>query len=322
SAVVSAHQSIVAEHGVPYIITGASSPIVTRRTDMNTSTMFHYCPTTEDYGEKTILFVDDVIRKAVNSRFDFNSDRPIRLAMIVQDSPYGKGVQSAVEDTIRREGLKIEIVANETFKMGETDFRTVLTSVKAAKPDVVYPATFLNEQIPLVTQARRDVGLDTIFLAVECNDDPDYYRGVGKFGEYSIIESRFGPYAIPKGPLTSAIERFHEDYQKRWGSPPSMMGVSTYEGVYIAARAIEEAGTLNRAKIVDALATLEMPEIVEAMDGGVIKFSKDYREAKFNLYMEQLVWNESVGELRPVIVWPDYLKSAEFVLPEWYTPGG
>ena len=86
-------------------------------------------------------------------------------------------------NTIERENLPIVIVANETFKMGETDFRTLLTSVKAAKPDVVYPATFINEQIPLVTQARRDVGINAIFLAVECNDDPDYYAGVGKYGD-------------------------------------------------------------------------------------------------------------------------------------------
>src|SRR5665647_2263827 len=53
SAVVTAHQSIVAEKRVPYIITGASSPTITRRTDIDTSTMFHHCPTTDDYGAKT-----------------------------------------------------------------------------------------------------------------------------------------------------------------------------------------------------------------------------------------------------------------------------
>ena len=36
SAVVSAHQSIVADNKVPYIITGASSPVITQRTDVDT----------------------------------------------------------------------------------------------------------------------------------------------------------------------------------------------------------------------------------------------------------------------------------------------
>lgn len=322
SAVVSAHQSIVAEHGVPYIVTGASSPIITHRTDINTSMIFHFCPTTDDYGERTTLFVDDVIRSAINEKYSFSDDRPVRLAIIYQDSPYGKGVQSAVHQTIQDNNLNIEVVAEETFKMGESDFRTLLTVVKATQPDVVYPAAFLNEQIPLVTQARRDVGLNTIFLAVECNDDPDYYEGLGTFGEYSIIESRFSPYAVPQGAIASDLIGFRTSYQEEWDSVPGMMGASTYEGVYIAARAIEDAGTLEKAQVIDALTVLEMPEMIEPMQNGIIKFSPDYREAKFNLFMEQLFWDEDVDELRPMIVWPDTSKETEFVIPDWYVPGG
>ncbi|MDT8358436.1 MAG: ABC transporter substrate-binding protein, partial [Methanomicrobiaceae archaeon] len=321
SAVVSAHQSIVAEYQAPYIITGASTPTITRRTDIDTGTMFHYCPTTDDYGEQTTLFVDDVIRSALTERFGYPADRPLRLAIIYQDSPYGKGVQSAVTRTIEERGLSIQIVAEESFKMGETDFRTPLTTVKAAQPDVIYPATFLNEQIPLVTQARRDLGLDTIFLAVECNDDPDYYTGVGMFGEYSVIESRFSPYTMPKGPLEARVTAFREGYKARWGSSPSMMGASTYEGVYIAKEAIESAGTLEKGAVTGAIVAIEMPQIIEPMQDATLRFTPDYREAKFELYMEQLVWDESVAELRPLIVWPERHAEAEFVLPDWYVPG-
>lgn len=321
SAVTSAHQSIVADHKVPYIITGASSPIITRRTDIDTTYMFHHCPTTEDYGEQTILFVDEVMRPAINQRFNFADDRPLRLAIIYQDSPYGKGVDDAVRRTITEKNLNIQIVSEQSFKMGESDFRTVLTSVKAAKPDVIYPAAFINEQTALVTQARRDVGLDTIFLAVECNDDPDYYRGVGRHGEYSIMESRFSPYAVPKGNITDAAIAFKESFRARWNGFPGMMGASTYEGIFIAKQAIESAGTTDKEKVMMALKDLEMPEIVEAMEGSTIRFSEDYRESKFALYMEQLVWDPALNELRPKIVWPDSLKEADFVLPEWYRPG-
>lgn len=321
SAVVSAHQSIVSDDGIPYIITGASTPTITQRTDLDTTSMFHYCPTTDDYGQQTTLFADDAIRKAVNARFGFPETRPLRMALLFQDSPYGKGVQTAVKNTIEKQGLNIEIVAEESFKMGETDFRTTLTSIKSSQPDVIYPAAFLNEQIPMVTQARRDVGLNTIFLAVECNDDPDYYEGLGKYGEYSIIETRFSPYAIPQGSIADDMEAFRENFQKRWGSYPGMMGASTYEGIYIAAKAVENAGTRDKAKVTEALETLSMPQMIEAMKNGVITFTDDYREAKFDLYMEQLVWNETAGELRPVIVWPAHMKETDFILPDWYVSG-
>ncbi|MDD1667165.1 MAG: ABC transporter substrate-binding protein [Methanomicrobiales archaeon] len=320
SAVTSAHQGIVSQYKVPYIVTGASSPIITRRTDIDTSTTFHHCPTTDDYGEQTTLFVDDEIRSAVYSKFGFPADRPLRMAIIYQDSPYGKGVLSAVNKTIQSKNLNMEIVAEQTFKMGESDFRTALTAVKAAGPDVVYPVAFLNEQIPLVTQGRRDVGLNTIYLSVECNDDPDYYKGVGTYGEYSIMESRFSPYTMPKGEALTTQD-FKNAYQAKWGGFPGMMGASTYEGVYIAARAIQDAGTLDKAAVTSAIQKVTISQMVEAMQNGQITFTPDYRESKFKLYMEQLYMDPTVNEPRPKIVWPASLKETDFVLPDWYEPG-
>ena len=321
SGVTFADSVVCCEHKVPFIITGASSSVITHRTDIDTSYFFHHCPTTDDYGERTTLFVDEIIKPAIYTRFNFSDDRPLRLAVLYQDSAYGVGVYNATKQTIEKYNLNIEIVAAEKFKMGDTDYRTVLTTIKAAKPDIVYPAAFLNEQTLIVVQGRRDVGLNTIYLSVECNDDPDYYTGVERWGEYSIQESRFGPYAIPSGPIRSAVEQFKNDFEARWGAPPSMMGASTYEGVYIAAEAVKNAGTLDKAKIRDALAEIELPQMVEAMKDGLITFTPDYRESKFDLYMQQLIWDDSIKETRPKIVWPASVKETDFVLPEWYEPG-
>jgi branched-chain amino acid transport system substrate-binding protein len=321
SGVTYADSKVAADHKVPFIITGASSPVITHRTDIDTSYFFHHCPTTDDYGERTTLFVDEIVKPLIYERFNFPADRPLRLAVLYQDSAYGIGVYNATEKTIAKYNLNIEIVAHEKFKMGETDYRTPLTVIKAAEPDVVYPAAFLNEQKYIVTQGRKDVGLNTIYLSVECNDDPDYYTGVERWGEYSIQESRFGPYAIPAGPIKSAVEKFRDDFEARWGAPPSMMGASTYEGVYIAAEAVKKAGSADKAKVRDTLAAIELPQMIEVMQGGKITFTPDFRESKFELYMQQLIWDESVGETRPKIVWPDSVKETEFVLPDWYETG-
>lgn len=100
-----------------------------------------------------------------------------------------------------------------------------------------------------------------------------------------------------------------------------MMGASTYEGVYIAAQAVEKAGTLDKIQVKDALDTLAMPEIIEVMKDETISFTTDFREAQFKLYMEQLFWDESVNGLRPLIVWPNDLKETDFTIPDWFTPG-
>jgi branched-chain amino acid transport system substrate-binding protein len=320
SAVTSAHEQIVAEYKVPYIVTGASSPIITHRTDINTSYVFHHCLTTDSFGQYTTEFIDQVIRPAINAKFGFDASRPLRLALIYQDSPFGQGVYTAVNATIHAENLNTQIVGAQSFKMGESDFHTTLTAIKAAKPDVVYVAAFTNEMVPMVTQARREVGLNTFFIAVENNDAPPYYTGIGQYGEYSIIESQFSPYTVPPS-VADAVAAFKAAYNKKWGSTPDMMGATTYEGVRIAAQAISDAGTVDKASVRDALANLRMPQLIEAMEGGVISFSSDYRESHATLYMEQLFWDPAAGETRPKIVWPSPLAATNFVVPDWYEPG-
>jgi branched-chain amino acid transport system substrate-binding protein len=321
SAVTSAYEQTVAEYKIPFIVTGASSPIITQRTDIDTSYVFHHCPTTDSYGQYTTTFIDQVVRPAVNKKLGAAADRPFRLALLYQDTAFGKGVQSAVNNTITKNKLNIQLVSQQGYKMGESDFRTPLTAIKAANPDAVYVAAFPNEGAPAITQARRDIGLDTIFLNVENNDNAQFYKDLGQYGEGSIIESRFSPYTAPVGALADAQAKFKNSYNAKYGVFPDMMGASTYEGIYIAAQAIGNAGTTDKAAVRQVLVDLSMPQVIEAMKGGTISFSKDFRESQFDLWMEQLAFNQTIGECRPNIVWPDNLKVVDFVLPSWYKPG-
>ena len=321
SAVVSAHQTTVAENKVPYIIAGASSTSISNRKDLDNTYLFYHRPNTDDSADASLMFLNDVIRPAINKKFNFAADRPLRVALIFQDSPFGKGQQSAVINITRDKKLPFEIVAEESFKMGESDFRTALTSIKSKNPDVIYAVTFLNELIPLTQQARRDVGLNTLILSIENNDDPDYYKGVGEYGEYSVMESRFSPYAIPEGVTKAKTVKFLDDFEKKYSGFAGMMGAATYESVYIARNAIEKAGTLDKAKVAESLKGISQEPILEVMKGGNITFNPDNHESEFDLFVSQLSTDKSTGEQRPHIVWPESLKQAEFVLPDWYKPG-
>jgi branched-chain amino acid transport system substrate-binding protein len=321
SAVTSAYEQTIAEYKVPYIVTGASSPIITHRTDIDTSYIFHNCPTTDTYGQYTTSFIDQVIRPAIAKKSGFAADRPLRLALLYQDTAFGKGVQTAVNNTITANNLNILLVSQQSYKMGDSDFRTQLTAIKAANPDAVYLAAFPNEGAPIITQARRDIGLNTIFLNVENNDNAQFYKDLGQYGEGAIIESRFSPYTAPAGAIAGAQSSFKQAYFTKFGTYPDMMGASTSDGVFIAAQAIGNAGTTDKAAVRQALVSLKMPQQVEPMKDQTISFSPDFRESGFDLWMEQLSYNATLGETRPAIVWPDNLKTTEFTLPSWYTAG-
>ena len=76
------------------------------------------------------------------------ADRPFRLALLYQDTAFGKGVQTAVNNTITKNKLNIQLVSQQSYRMGESDFRTQLTAIKAANPDAVYLGAFPNEGAP------------------------------------------------------------------------------------------------------------------------------------------------------------------------------
>ena len=321
SAVTSAYEQTIAEYKVPYIVTGASSPIITHRTDIDTSYIFHHCPTTDTYGQYTTGFADQVIRSAIANKTGASADRPLRLALLYQDTAFGKGVQTAVNTTITKNKLNIQLVSQQSYKMGDSDFRTQLTAIKAANPDAVYLAAFPNEGAPIITQARRDIGLNTIFLNVENNDNAQFYKDLGQYGEGAVIESRFSPYTAPAGAVADAQNAFKQAYFTKFGTYPDMMGASTYDGVFVAAKAIGDAGTTDKTAVKQALVALKMPQVVEAMKDQTISFSPDFRESTFDLWMEQLATNSTAGETRPIIVWPANLKTTDFVLPSWYVAG-
>ena len=89
--------------------------------------------------------------------------------------------------------------------MGDPDFRTQLTAIKAANPDAVYLAAFPNEGAPIITQARRDIGLNTIFLNVENNDNAQFYKDLGRTAK--VRSSRAGSRPTPRLPVQSPTPR-------------------------------------------------------------------------------------------------------------------
>ncbi|MEA3488536.1 MAG: ABC transporter substrate-binding protein, partial [Euryarchaeota archaeon] len=105
SGITYADQVVAAEHKVPFIITGASSPIITRRDDIDTSYFFHHCPTTDDYPDSTLLFVDEIVKPLIDERYNFPENRTLRLGVIYQDSKYGEGVYDGIKKAIEEHNL-------------------------------------------------------------------------------------------------------------------------------------------------------------------------------------------------------------------------
>ncbi|MCW4034853.1 MAG: ABC transporter substrate-binding protein [Candidatus Bathyarchaeota archaeon] len=327
------------ESRVPYIITGASSHLVTRRgflPDDNSlkiddaegmSYMFHYCTTTYHYSETVAYFFAEAMQPLLETQYDLN--RNLRLAVLYRDDAFGQGVWDATKHFIEEDNLPIDIVAEVNYPTTTTTFQAELTTVKAAEPDAVYVVDFTTNTAIIYIQGQNDVGLNSVYIAVECCEEPEFYTALGQWGDYQLLESKFASYAGPPFYLPM-MDTYVADYEELYNTIPGMMGADTYDAFYIAKDAIERAGTIDKADVRDAIESCSLDQMLIITESGKIEFSTEedsYHEIAPFTFVEQLIWDETAGECRPVLIWPEtapivgQIQQADFVLPETYEPG-
>jgi branched-chain amino acid transport system substrate-binding protein len=336
-----ADQVIAIEERVPFIITGASSHYVTRRGFLaednpvyigdaeGMSYMFHYCTTVFHYSKTVAHFFAEEMKPLLDSEYGFSSSRKLRLAVIYRDDAYGQGVWDATKQFIEDDNLPIEIVAEKNYPVTTTTFQAELTAIKAAKPDAVYVVDFTTNTATIYRQGQSDVGLNSVYIAVECCEEPEFYTALGQLGDRQLLESKFASYAGPPFYLP-AMDTYVADYDALYDTIPGMMGADTYDAFYIAKDAIERAGTLDKSAVRDAIENTDMEQMLIITKTGRIQFSIDpdtYHEFAPFTFVEQLFYDDTVGECRPLVIWPETapgvgtIKQTDFVLPDDYEPG-
>ncbi len=335
-----ANEVVAIQNRVPYIITGASNQLVTRRgpqgnyggldptntqaiTDAEgMSYIFHYCTTTYHYSKTVVDFFAMQMKPMVAP------DRNFRLSIVYRDDAFGQGVEAASKYWIQNESLPIDLVSDLKYPTSTTDFQTLLTQVKADKPDAVFVVDNPDRTPIIVKQGLNDVGLKTAYIAVENNEDPVFYQLLGQSGDGQLLESKFAPYAGPPFYLP-AMEAYVTNFNKTYGVIPGMMGADTYDAFFIAKAAIESAGTVDKAAVRDAIEQSKLDDMLIMTKTGKIEFSTgvDYHEIAPVTFVEQMVWDNVTNALKPMIVWPNsvpcvgVIQQKNFTLPVGYQAG-
>ena len=338
SAGTLANEIIAIENKVPYIITGASNQLVTRRGPQGNyggfgadgpnsisdaegmSYMFHYCTTTYHYSKTVVDFFANEMKPMVAA------DRNFSLAILWRNDAFGQGVQQAVKYWIQNENLPITLVADRNYDPTTTNYQTDLTAVASSNPDAVLVVDNPDKSPLIIKQGWNDVGLKTVYIVIENNQDPAFYELLGQTGEGQLLESRFNPFMDPS--YSTAVQTYADKFDQLYPHVmPGMMGADTYDAFYIAKDAIERAGTIDKTAVRDALETTNMDVSLVLTQTGKIQFSTgvNYHEIEPITFVEQLKWDSTSIHLTSQIVWApaghSNLKQADFTLPTGYQAG-
>jgi branched-chain amino acid transport system substrate-binding protein len=337
SAATLADEKVAIDDRVPFIITGASNQLVTRRgpqgnyggfgvdgpnsitDEEGLSYMFHYCTTTYDYSKTVVDFFASEMKPLVAANRNFS------LGILYRNDAFGQGVEQATKYWIQNENLPITLVADRSYDPSTTNYQTDLTAIAASNPDAVFVVDNPDKTPLIIDQGWNDVGLKTAYMAVENNQDPVFYSILKSTGDGQLLESKLDPFMVPS--YSQQVQDYSQKFNQTYGVVPGMMGADTYDAFHIAKNAIESAGTLDKAAVRKAIENVDMPQMLVQTATGKIQFSTgvNYHEIGPVTFIEQLKWDATTSQLKSQIVWaPESssgLKQANFTLPAGYEPG-
>ncbi|MBM3328950.1 MAG: branched-chain amino acid ABC transporter substrate-binding protein [Calditrichaeota bacterium] len=224
--------NIYHEAGIPMITPASTNPMVT---DRGYSSVFRTCGRDDQQGRVEA----DFACQALNAQ---------RIAILHDKTTYGQGLAGEFRKNLTSTA---EVVFAEGVTRGDKDFSAVLTSLKAASPDLVMFGGLYGEG-GLIIRQMRDLGVAAAFLSGDGVYDPEFLRIAGSAAEGAYLSYAPSAEGIP------AARKFLESYLKRWPEvgPYSLFA---YDATNILLKGIELAGTTDGRKVAATIHTNSFP---------------------------------------------------------------
>ena len=200
-------------------------------------------------------FTDD-FQGVLIAKFTAEDLKLKRAALLVDtNKDYSTGLAKVLEAEFPKLGGAI--VARENYASGDHDFKTQLTNLKNANPDIIFLPGYYTE-IALICQQARELGITCPFIGGDGWDTDVTLTVGGKAVEGCYYTNHY--FAGDPDPKVQAfVKRYGEAYN---GKEPDAMAVLGYDAANILFHAIENAKSTDGEKIRDALAkTKDFPGV-------------------------------------------------------------
>jgi branched-chain amino acid transport system substrate-binding protein len=217
--------------GIPNLTPTATNPLVTQ-------------------GKKFAFraaYVDDLQGK-VAARFAYENLKARRVALLIdQAQDYCVGLANFFRLEFKRRGG--EIVATSYIQTGDQDFSAQISALKAKNPDLIYAPNYYTEDALLAKQLQ-DLGVKTSVLTGDGAQVPELLS----IGGEAVNGMYFTALFHRQGANTELGKKFMAAYEKAYNKPLDAFAALGGDGYFLLAAAMDKAGSLDGAKVAQALA--------------------------------------------------------------------
>ena len=207
--------------GIPMLSGSATNPALTER---GLKTVFRTVGRDDQQGPAIASYIANEIKAK-------------KVAIIDDKTAYGEGLANEVEKTLK--GGKVNIVGRERTTDKETDFKSILTKIKAKNPDVIFHGGMDATGGPMLKQAR-ELGIKAVFAFGDgaCTDEMGKLAGQAAEG---MVCSQAGL------PREAASKEFVDAFTKKYGEI-KQYAPYFYDATLAVFEAMKKANSTDPAK--------------------------------------------------------------------------
>ncbi|SMC28310.1 branched-chain amino acid transport system substrate-binding protein [Andreprevotia lacus DSM 23236] len=173
-----------------------------------------------------------------------------KVAIVDDRTAYGQGLADEFEKAAKAAGA--EVVKREFTTNQETDFNAILTSIKGAKPELIFYGGMDAQAAPLKKQAKK-LGISAKVMGGDGTQTPELIKLAGADAE-GMISSSPGQdkVAMPGG------KEFLDKFKAKFGTEVQLYAPYCYDAVKVMVEAMKKAGSTEPAKYLPELAKIEL----------------------------------------------------------------
>jgi branched-chain amino acid transport system substrate-binding protein len=195
---------------------------------------------------------------------------PKNVALLYADDAFDVSVAEGTRPKLKSAGFNIAM--DERYSTNATDFNSLLSQIKSKNVDAVLVAGHETEILNFVRQAKSLAVAPKMYSFTVGVPSEDFRKALGKDADYAFGMTAWLPSADQKDRWFGDAEQFAKAYKAKYGYEPDYHAASGVADVEALVQAIEDAGSLDHAKVRDALAKVKFESLY-----GEIAFAQDGR---------------------------------------------
>jgi len=260
---------IYARAGIPVISGSATNPALTER---GLKGVFRTVGRDDQQGPAIAAYITSELKGA-------------RAAIVDDKTAYGEGLAVEVERALKAAG--VVVVARERTTDKDTDFKAVLTKIKAKNPDVVFHGG-MDATGGLMLKQARELGIKAHFAFGDGACTDEMAQLAGRAGE-GLACSQAGL------PAAAASQEFLEAFNAKYG-PTKLYAPFYYDATNVVIEAMRKADSVDPAQFTPEIYRISHP-------GATGKIEFDAKGDRKNA--EMTIFRMRGGEIVPVAVFKE-----------------